>query len=362
MRYHDDPERHEETEDTEDTPLVSSANGKPTGLSQTGGYVTGWASFGLAWTLVGVQAFIRWFASDDFHPAPLVDGPDKLATWRLVMLRIVETISLAVLLGFVWFSVITPLRIARPAPDGTTRRGQLSLDGKFVLGGIVAWVSDAFLNCQQYIFSWNAHNVNMGVWTRFLPFHRDGGPHQYAESLLWGPPMYVYFCAGVAIVACNCIKPLRRRWPNISNMNLIVIIWIGEFLFDFVVENTIIRTTHGYGYPKTYAPLTLWAGQTEQFPLYESILVATLGSLYTQMRLLAMNDPNGYSPVEHGFDQWPRVLQAPVRAFAVIGFCGLATLCVYHLPVNWLGVIGTSRGYIPTYMIPGSGLESLYPC
>jgi len=73
-------------------------------------------------------------------------------------------------------------------------------------------------------------------------------------------------------------------------MTLIIIIWIGEFTFDFVVENFIIWTSHGYGYPKAYALLTLWAGPTEQFPLYEPILVATL---YTRMRLLARNDPCG---------------------------------------------------------------------
>ncbi|OQU99358.1 hypothetical protein CLAIMM_04997 [Cladophialophora immunda] len=345
----------------ENSLLTTSKNREGETLSDSGGYATGFAVFGLAWTIMGAQAFIRWFISDDFRPAPLVAGDDKLATWRLVCLRLIEALSLAVLIGFFWFCVFSPLRVAHLKSDGSRGR-RLTLDGKFVIGGMVAWVSDGFLNCQQYIFSWNAHNVNLGVWTRFLPFHREGGPQQYAESLLWGPPMYVYFCAGVALVACAAIRPIRRRWPSISNMTLVVIIWLGEFVFDFVVENVIIRTTHGYGYPKTYAPLTLWAGQTEQFPIYESILVASLGSLYTQMRLLALKDPYGLSPVEKGYERWPHALQDAVRTFAVIGFCAFATVAVYHLPLNWLGLIGTSKGYLPSYMIPGSGMESLYPC
>ncbi|KAJ5704307.1 hypothetical protein N7493_011445 [Penicillium malachiteum] len=359
MPYYDDPE----PQNDENTPLISSdTNGqKFVGLSPKTSYASGWAAFGVAWTVVSIQAFLRWFVSEDFHPAPLVDGPDTLARWRFVMLRLVEIISTAVLFGFFWYCVVVPLRTPQPGPDGIARRG-LSLDGKFVLGGLAAWVSDGFLNSQQYIFAWNAHNVNMGVWTRFLPFHREGGPHGYAESLVWGPPMYVYFCAGVAIVSCKCLQPLRRRWPNISNMNLLIITWCGEFLFDFVVENSIICLSHAYAFPNTYAPLTLWAGETEQLPLYESICVATLGSFFTQMRLRSLDDPCGLSPVEHGFDAWPRPLQSPVRAFAVIGFCALSTICVYHLPINWLGIIGTSRGKLPSYMLPGSGIESMYPC
>lgn len=362
MVYHDNPEQDDTA--NEGTGLLTGNSSKDD-LSRLSddkdGYATGFAVFGLAFTIMGIQAFIRWFASEDFRPAPLLEGDEKLAMWRLVFLRFWELASIVLLLGFYWYCVFVPLRHPRLGPDGIRSR-QLSLDGKFVIGGTVAWVSDAFLNCQQYIFSWNAHNVNMGVWTRFLPFHRDGGPHQYAESLLWGPPMYIYFCAGAALVACAAIKPLRRRWPNLTNMQLVSIIWVGEFIFDFVVENTIIRTSHGYGYPKTYAPLTLWRGQTEQFPIYESILVATLGSLYTQMRLLALSSPDGLSPVEKGYHHWPRILRGPVRIFAVIGFCTFATVAVYHLPVNYLGVIGTSYGHLPTYMIPGSGLDSLYPC
>ncbi|EXJ76285.1 uncharacterized protein A1O5_00793 [Cladophialophora psammophila CBS 110553] len=349
----------EQSHRTEETPLLTRSKNET--LSGNGGYATGFAAFGLAWTIMSLQAFIRWIASDDFHPAPLMEGDDKLATWRLVCLRLIEATSLGVLIGFFWFCVFSPLRVPRVGPDGIRKR-QLTLDGRFVIGGMIAWASDAFLNCQQYIFSWNANNVNMGVWTRFMPFHREGGPRQYAESLLWGPPMYVYFCAGVALMACAAVKPIRRRWPSISKMTLVTIIWIGEFIFDFVVENIIIWTSHGYGYPKTFAPLTLWAGQTEQFPIYESILVASLGSLYTQMRLLALEDPNGLSPVEKGHERWPRWLQGTSRTFAVIGFCAFATVTVYHLPLNWLGVIGTSKGYLPSYMLPGSGVESLYPC
>jgi hypothetical protein len=307
------------------------------------GAATVWAGLGVLCLVVAAQALVRWAASPtEFAPAPIL-GPDVPAEWRLVALRALEVLSVGVLLGFLWFCVVRPWR----------QRGRLSLDGKFVLGGLVAFVADGFLNSNAYLFAWNSNNVNRGVWTSFLPFHGGGATTRYAESLLWGPPMYVYFCAGVAIVACRAVAPLRRRCPDLSNVALFSTIWVGEFVFDFVLENLIIRTTHGYAYAQTLGGATLWAGQLYQFPIYESILVATLGCLYTWMRMAALQDPDGLSPVERGFHRWRPALRGPIRTLAVIGFCSVATILIYHLPFNWLGLIGHSMAALPSYLRPG---------
>jgi hypothetical protein len=115
-------------------------------------------------------------------------------------------------------------------------------------------------------------------------------------------------------------------------VSLLAIVFVGEFAFDFVVENLAIRLTHGYAYAQTYGPLTLWAGSQFQFPLYESFLVAALGLLYTWMRLQAVSSDDGLSPVERGFDRWSPALQSTVRTLAAIGFCCAATILIYHLP------------------------------
>jgi hypothetical protein len=308
---------------------------------RTGG-ATVWAAIAVVWLVIALQALVRWVFSPDFGPAPLI-GPDRMPTWNLVGLRIFEGLSVALLLSLIWFCVIVPVR----------RTGRLSLDGKFVIGGMAAFVADAFLNSYNYLFAWNAHNVNAGVWTAFLPFHNPAASSRYAESLLWGPPMYVYFCAGVAIVGCSAYFAMRSRWPRLSNVSLLTIVFVGEFVFDFVVENLAIRLTHGYAYAQTYGPLTLWAGSQFQFPLYESFLVAALGLFYTWMRLQAVQSADGLSPVERGFDRWRQVLQSPVRTLAVIGFCSAATILIYHLPFNWLGVIGASTANLPSYLLPG---------
>jgi hypothetical protein len=42
-----------------------------------------------------------------------------------------------------------------------------------------------------------------------------------------------------------------------------------------------------------------------------------------------------------------------VRTLAVIGFCCAATILIYHPPFNWLGIVGSSKANLPTYMWPG---------
>ena len=71
------------------------------------------------------------------------------------------------------------------------------------------------------------------------------------------------------------------------------------------------------------------------------------------MRLQAVSSADGLSPVERGFDRWTPALQSTVRTLAAIGFCCAATILIYHLPFNWLGIIGASHAHLPSYMLPG---------
>jgi hypothetical protein len=321
----------------------------------THGFATTWAAWGVIWSTLSLTVLIRWISSPtEFSPAPHVNST-PMPLWRLIALRFVEALSLAVLLAFIFYSVAKPLY----------HRREFTLDGKFVIGGLIALVSDGFLNGQQYIFAWNSYAVNMGSWAAFMPFHHHGTPTRYTESLLWGPPMYVYFCAGVAIGGCKLHHKLRARYPAISTEAIFAIVWLDALVFDFCLENAIISTTHAYAFSKTYGPLTLWAGRVNQFPIYESFFVATLGTLFTYLRVQALECSEGLSPVERGYQRWRAGvgfrgrrygggwLPGVVRAFAVIGFCSASCVLCYHLPLNWLGVIGDCKGALPDYLMPG---------
>ncbi|KAF5013807.1 hypothetical protein FDECE_225 [Fusarium decemcellulare] len=336
----------------EESPLIRRENGTKSGKFESrNGMASVMATFGLAWTIMWIQALIRWFASPtEFQPAPIL-GPDKLETWRMVCLRIFEALSVGVLLVHFWFCLLVPafpyLKHFKPSEE--PRR--FTLDGRHVVGGLIALCADGFLNCQQYIFMWNGNSINRGVWAKFIPFHNHESSSRYAESLLWGPPMYVYFCAGFGIIGTGMATKIRKRVPYLTDAGVFTIVWCIEFCLDFIIENTAIRLTHGYGYAKTYRPLTLFQEQVHQFPIYESIFVASLGCIFTIMRMKSIE--HGLSPIERGYEHWDPRLHNFIRTFAVIGFCAASVVFLYHLPLNWLGVIGDCHANMPSYMKPG---------
>ena len=271
------------------------------------GAVTVWAAIGVVWLVVVAQAMFRWATSDtEFASAPVLD-PDAIPAWNLLALRIFEGLCVVVIAALVWFCVIRPWR----------RTGALGLDGKFVIAGLLALVADTFLNAYAYLFAWNANNVNRGSWAAFMPLHNPASPTRFAEDLLWAPGMYMYFCAGIAILGCQLYFWLSSRLPQWSLVAVLAVVFVAEFAFDFVMENTVIRLTHAYS--------------------YEGRRIGRRAS-----------------PVERGFDCWPHTLQPGVRLLAVIGFCAAVIVCVFHLPLSWFNMMGSSMADLPSYMLPGS--------
>ena len=122
---------------------------------------------------------------------------------------------------------------------------------------------------------------------------------------------------------------------------------------DFILENAIIRTTDAYMFTKTYGPLTVFAGSIYQFPIYESLCAGGVSLGFTAIRLSALDDPEGLSFLERGANRLNPRYRTLARTLAVIGGCGALFIFVYHLPFNWLGVVGTTVIQPPSYMLPG---------
>jgi hypothetical protein len=305
------------------------------------GAVGAWALLGLLCIVITGQTWVRWiFSSTAFHAAPILPGSHYPGS-RELALRLIEGASLLVLLALLAYAFVVPLR----------RHGRLGIDARILGGCILGVVVDGVLNMHQYLFAWNAHSVNMGSWESFLPLAT--AHTRYAESLLWGVPMYAYFPFGVALAGCLLVRSMRGRWPRVTNMQTYGVLFVVAFAFDFVVENAIIRSSDAYMYAKAPSALTVFAGSQYQFPLYESVFVAALGVVFTALRLSALEASDGLSFVERGISRFAPRLQEPVRWLAVIGFAFTMLFVLYHLPFNWLGVTGNSIPHLPSYMLPG---------
>jgi Spirocyclase AveC-like len=327
--------RHESAADTR-------VVGHATASQPREGSVIAWAAFGVCWSAVALNAWLRWMSSEAlFGPAAILAG-DHIEPARLIALRGLELISTLLVVHITWIGLLRPW----------LRDRRLDLDGMLLLGGVIGFSADCMLNLHELLFAFNAHSVNLGAWTSFLPFYTDG-PARYAESLLWGFPMYVYFGIGASYAGCAIIGRLRARHPRISNAAAFSIAYVVFVGADFALENAIIRATHAYVFVKTWEPLTVFAGSMYQFPIYESLLASLVCLGFTAIRQSARDAASGLSFVERGASELPMRWRTPVRTLAVIGACGALFIFGYHLPFNWLGLIGTSVVDIPSYLMPG---------
>jgi hypothetical protein len=312
----------------------------PEFATDRGGYIAGWALLGVIWAAIAGATFIQWFASDQFSSAP-IPGPDSMGDGTLAALRAVEVISAIVFVGLLWWALIRPY----------LRDRRVGLDGMLFVGCFVGVVTDGVLNMWTYLFAFNAHSVNLGSWNSFLPLAANDAP-RYGEALLWGVPMYVYFVLGVSVAGCAIVRALRRRYPMISNVAALGVVFLAACAFDFIVENAIIRGTEAYAFTKTPGSITVWAGHAYQFPLYEMVCVGLLGAIFTALRLSAQDSPDGLSFVERGLHRLPAGWRRPAQWLAVLGFSATMLLTVYHFPVNTFGSNGDSIAHVPSYLTP----------
>jgi hypothetical protein len=299
--------------------------------------VLAWALVGLVWLAICVRAMVGWVTSPDFGPAPIL-GPDQMSDERLIALRVLEALSVLVLAAAVWFLGVRPWR----------QRRELRIEALLILGGVCAFVLDSMLNLYDYLFAFNANSVNLGTWAASLPFHHSDVSSRFGEALLWGLPMYIYFCSALGSMGLAVLGRLPRR--NLSSTAELALLWVGFFVFDFVVENLIIRLTDAYSFVRTQGSLTLWAGSQYQFPLYESAFVAFVALGFAMVRITADRSPDGLSMIERGLTDLPARLQLPTRALAAIGYTAVVLLMAYHLPFNWLSVGGDSVAHLPSYL------------
>lgn len=320
-----------------------AAGRAPAPEADRGGYVAAWGILGAGLVALALTVWARWVTSgEQFSPAP-IRGPDDLPTWNLVALRVEEALSFVEMAVLFTFAVILPLR----------RVGRLGLDAKIAIGCLCGSVTDGVLNSREYLFAWNAHSINLGSWAEFIPTS-TATQTRYAEALIWGIPMYTYFCIGVAVYGCSFIQKQRAKHPGISNVQVYAKLFALACLFDIVVENLVIRLGHGYAFVKTPSIITLDAGSQFQFPLSEMVTVALLGVLFTGLRMSAVDAPDGVSYVERGFHRLRPALQGPARWLAVMGWAITTLFVVYHLPFQFFGLNGNSVADLPSYMLPGS--------
>lgn len=292
-----------------------------------------WATLGIVITAFSLWVFGQWFASPtEFVTVPLTEA-DAMNPRTLLLLRGVEVISTAVALWALWHYLFRPWM----------KTGHAPITGLALIGALITYVFDTTINYSDFHMSFNKHSFDFGTWAAFFPGHT--GPTRYAEAWFWGPPMYLYF--GIAVATLQ-LKVLDIWMPRIGAAGAWALAFATAFVFDMVVEPSIIYFAEGYSWPYTVGALSLFAGTQYQFPLYESLLVAIYGSLYTL--LMRSERDQGQTFIERGVDRLPNGLRLPARLMAVTGYASIATM-IYFGGFYAFSQFADSRVEQPPYLM-----------
>jgi uncharacterized protein DUF5135 len=300
-----------------------------------------WSSAGLV--LLAFQVFVlaKWAFGPNFRSTD--PGPDALPPWKSVVFTALQiTIPVAaVILLYLW--VIRPWR----------RHGYLTTDAMIALAASTVFFWDMVMNYTSVALFYNSHLINRGAWANGAwPTWTSPHANKLPEPLLIVPPAYTALVFSQVIVILWLLRKIKARWPGVGIVGIVLIIVVGLTLTDTLVEGLVLRTGV-YAYPGGIRAITLFAGQTYQIPLSETVLFGgfALGAIAC---LSYFRDDRGRTVVERGISTLKLGFKGKqvVKFFAIYGAIHLGFVLLYMLPQQWFGThSGPFPANYPSYMV-----------
>ena len=303
-----------------------------------------WATIGVVLMGIGLQAQIRWIASDEFHPTD--PGNDPFTGSPLYAIRTLEVVSLLIGAYMLWRFLLRPL----------IRDRTFTFDGMLLVSGFFLWWIDALGNYFIPTTSYNAHLWNYGSWTCFVPgWQNPTAPCRFPEPIAFDGGAYIWWILGSILAGCWLLRRMSAKWPNMSMLTMLSAIWVTFFFLDIVVEFIFIRIFQLWVYPGAPHALTLFAGNWYQLPLQEPIAVATFSTPFVALRYF--RDDRGRSFAERGIDSL-RVSQRAKKFITFFAISGVLQGCLlfgYYVPFTFFGLHADTAPALPSYFRAGYG-------
>ena len=322
--------------------MSRTKNAAPMELANNTVPVVWWAWLGVAALLFFVYVMGRWLT---LHAAPVDPGPDPLPDAVRYWGYFSQFMGIVGGLVFGWFTVVRTWR----------REGRMTTVGMLYLCWLTLFFQDPMMNYTSATLFYNSHLVNLGSWTLgSTPGWTSPNGNQLPEPLLQiigGYTLIGYFFCFPVIAMLNKI---RERRPMISKLRLAFIGILLLIVFDTLSEAALLRTGL-YAYPGAIRAISLFPGETYQFPMSEGVFYGgfTIGS--TLLLLLYRND-KGQTFVERGLENLRigTVAKQWVKFLALFGFVHLSMFLVFTVPMQWFCTHSDPfpQGY-PSYMKNG---------
>ena len=299
-----------------------------------------WAWVGAIILVLEANIWGNWVFGPHFTPTD--PGPDPISQLELWYLWGIQSLSVVFCLCAIWFWILKP----------SLREGRLTTDAMLALCCWTIWFWDPSMNYNSTTVLYNAYAINMGAWTlHSWPGWTSPNGHLLPEPILVTGTGYLCWVYLMVVLPCFIMKKVKARFPNLGFASLLALLIAGVMLTDLIVEVLILRTGI-YAYPGGIREITLFAGETYQFPLTEMLSFGGAVSVVAALRFFK-ND-KGETFVDRGLAslkvssfkrQW-------IKFLGLFGFTHTAFFIVFFVPNMWLATHSDPypEGY-PSYMI-----------
>lgn len=301
------------------------------------------AGLGLFWLLFQLYVLGAWMLGPNFTPTD--PGPDPISEQKLLLFKFLQVIVPLAAAFMAWQLLFGPW----------IRTGRLNTDGRVLFAAAMVFFWDMSLNYSSIALFYNSHFVNFGSWANGAwPTWFSPSGHLLPEPFVFIMPAYLALVFSQALFVCWLLRKASSRWPNMSVAATLVVMVVGLTIVDSIVEITVLRTGM-YAYPGAIHALTLWAGETYQFPLTEGFFFGGLG-VGSTAAIWYFRDDKGHSFAERGIEKLRigEFAKSWMRTLAIYGFIHTAFFVLYFIPSQFVTIHADPfpEGY-PSYMTNG---------
>jgi Spirocyclase AveC-like len=279
-----------------------------------------WSALGVVFVLVQLYVYGSWLFSGEVHPqttgADPVPAGVKAAAWIVQSICILAALTLVV---YVW-------RRSR-------REGALAWDAFVAIGFALAYWQDPIINFARPVFFYNSYLINVGSWTPHIPGWLSPYSGNLPEPFLMIAPLFAVLFVVLGALFCAMARRLQRIRPNIGQVGIFFAGILVFGIFNIFMEAVFLQTQL-FVYAGVVNPLSLFAGHTFQFPLYEALIAGVNASVVGMIRFT--RDENGRSVIERGVDELHVGTGAKTLA-RVLAFVGLGNAVLVMTNIVYIG-------------------------
>lgn len=323
-------------------PQASSASRAITGFTPPPAALC-WGVLGALWLIFQFWVLGRWVSGPNFVPTD--PGPDPISDNTLLL--------------FKWMQIVIPLAAAymgwKILFGPWIRTGHLTTDGRILFAAAMIFFWDMSLNFSSIALFYNSHLINFGSWSNGAwPGWFSPTGHLLPEPFVFIMPAYLALVFVQVLFVCWALRKAKARWPQMGLLTTLAIMVLSLTIIDSIIEISVIRTGF-YAYPGAIASLTLWYGETYQFPLTEGFFFGGLG-LGSIAAISFFRDDRGHTFAERGIDslRYSERSKSCLRTLAIYGYMHTAFFVLYFIPCQFITLNADPfpQGY-PSYMSNG---------